>query len=139
MKGRIVAFDYGLKRTGIAWTDPLQIIANGVICLPTEQLNEWIMQQIHNECIVEFLVGYPTDFASQPTHATEPVKQFIHSLQTNFPNIPVKTWDERLTSKAALQALILANVPRSKRSDKKLINVVAATIMLQEYLQFLKR
>jgi|YNPMSStandDraft_2_1061718.scaffolds.fasta_scaffold01163_1 putative Holliday junction resolvase len=135
MKGRIVAIDYGLKRTGIAWTDPLQIIASPVGCLDTNQLKEWLIQNAKSEYFTKFLLGYPTHFDRSDTHITKEVRNFYEWLQKEFSDLEVILWDERLTSKMALKAMIEANFSKKKRSDKRYINAVAATIMLQEYLE----
>lgn len=134
MKGRIVAIDYGLKRTGIAWTDPLQLIATPVDCIDTHQLKNWLIEKSQNENIHSFLLGYPTHWNQTDTHITEEVKKFHEWLLETFPNIKVRLWDERFSSKIAQKAMVEANFSKKKRSDKKWINTIAATILLQEFL-----
>lgn len=138
MKGRIVAIDYGLKRTGIAWTDPLQIIASPVDCIDTQQLKNWLIDKYPKENFHSFLLGYPTHCNQTDTHITQEVRNFYEWLQQTFPNCPIQLWDERFSSKIAQKAMIEANFPKKKRSDKKLINAIAATILLQEFLENLK-
>lgn len=132
--GRILAIDYGLKRTGLAWTDPDQIIATAVGTVETSVLWKELLRMFQEEEITSVLLGYPTRMDGSDTHATEPVRKFKQRLEKQFPNLPVMLWDERLTSKMASRALIEGGVPRKKRRNKSLLDQVAATLMLQEYL-----
>jgi putative Holliday junction resolvase len=134
MKGRIVAIDYGLKRTGIAWTDPLQLIASPVDCLDTHHLKNWLILNAKKENFVIFLLGFPTHWNNTETHITQEVLSLEKWLKSEFPELEVILWDERFSSKVAQKAMIEANFSKKKRSDKRLINAIAATIMLQEFL-----
>jgi len=134
MKGRIVAIDYGLKRTGIAWTDPLQLIASPVDCLDTHHLKNWLILNAKKENFVIFLLGFPTNWNNTETHITQEVLSLEKWLKSEFPDLEVILWDERFSSKVAQKAMIEANFSKKKRSDKRLINAIAATIMLQEFL-----
>jgi len=134
MKGRIVAIDYGLKRTGIAWTDPLQLIASPVDCLDTHHLKNWLILNAKKENFVIFLLGFPTNWNNTETHITQEVLSLEKWLKSEFPELEVILWDERFSSKVAQKAMIEANFSKKKRSDKRLINAIAATIMLQEFL-----
>lgn len=132
---RILAIDYGLKRTGIAWTDTLQMFANGLGSVDTPDLEETLRKRCAGEQIEAFLLGYPSRMDGSDTHATEPVRQFELQLNAWFPAVPVIRWDERFTSKRAMQVMVEAGVKKKQRRDKHLINQVSATLMLQEYLE----
>lgn len=133
--GRILAIDYGLKRTGIAWTDPLQIIATAVGTYETTTLWKELKEIFKTERIDTIVLGYPTRMDGSDTHATQPVRDFKKRLDKQYPKLPVILWDERLTSKMAQRALIDGGVPQKKRRKKGLLDQVAATLMLQEYLE----
>ncbi len=135
MNGRIVAIDYGQKRTGIAWTDRLQLIASPVDCIDTIHLKNWLLEKSQKEPFSEFILGFPTNWNQTDTHITQEVLLFHEWLKNQFPNLTVHLWDERFSSKMAQKALIEANFSKKKRSDKRLINAIAATILLQEYLE----
>jgi putative holliday junction resolvase len=132
--GRILAIDYGTKRIGLAWTDPQRIIATSLPpCLQSEIMHR--IRDLTTESTVDlFLVGMPKRFDNSPTHATAEVIAFIAQLQQLFQPIPVLEWDERFTSKMAKQTLIDAGANRKQRQDKALVNSIAATILLQDYL-----
>lgn len=132
---RIIAIDYGGKRTGLAWTDPLKIIATGIGTVPTELLKKRLDELIAQEEIEAILLGYPIRMDGSDTNNTEAVRLFQAAINKAHPALPVILWDERFTSKMALQAMIDGGVKKKKRSDKQLINEVSATLMLQEYLQ----
>jgi len=132
--GRIVAIDYGLKRTGLAWTDPLQIIASAVGTVETGSLMAELKRIVAEEEVERFLLGWPTRMDGSDTHTTEPVRRFRKNLEKQFPQIPIEMWDERYTTVIAKRALIEGGVKKKKRRDKALLDQVAATVMLQEYL-----
>lgn len=134
--GRIVAIDYGTRRTGIAWTDPLQLIATGVGSVDTAELWQELDRITRTEVVESFLVGMPRRLDGSDTHASGDVRTFTAQLSTRYPNIPVREYDERFTSKMASRAIAASGLKRSRREDKHLVNTTAATIMLQEYLQF---
>lgn len=133
--GRILAIDYGKKRTGIAATDPLQIIANGLTTVDTHTLRIFLKDFCAKEEVERVIIGLPKNLDDSDTDATKPVKDFIRLFRKDHPSIPIETVDERYTSKMAVQALIESGVKKKDRQDKKLIDEMAATIMLQEYLQ----
>ncbi len=133
--GRIVAIDYGLKRTGIAVTDPLQIIATGLTTIPSQDLIPFLKKYILTEAVERFIVGLPTNWDDSDTHGTQPARDAIAALRKNFPQIPVQEVDERFTSKMAKDAMLQMGLKKQQRRDKKLVDEIAATIMLQEYLQ----
>ena len=135
MMGRILAMDYGLKRTGLAVTDPLKIIATGLTTVDTPQLFNFLKDYIKKEVVDLFLIGEPKNLDDSDTHITKQVAAVILRLKKEFPQIPVQGVDERYTSKMASRAMVEMGMKKKQRRDKKIIDEVAATIMLQEYLQ----
>jgi putative Holliday junction resolvase len=131
---RIIALDYGLKRTGIAVTDPMQIIATGLTTVETHALMEFLKGYMGREEVELILIGLPKNLDDSDTHATEPVRKFIARLQKTFPKIPVETADERYTSKMASRAMIDMGMKKKDRRNKYLVDEIAATIMLQDHL-----
>jgi putative holliday junction resolvase len=132
---RILAIDYGGKRTGIAVTDPLQIIATGLTTIDTKEFIPFLKKYIAAEIVELIIIGMPVNWDESDTHATPLVKAAIKKLQKEFPLLPVKTVDERYTSKMAKDAMLQMGLKKKDRRDKKLVDEIAATIMLQEYLQ----
>lgn len=132
---RILAIDYGLKRTGIAVTDPLQIIAQGLTTVESPRLINFLKDYISKEPVELFIIGEPKNWDDSDTHATPLVEAIIVRLMKNFPKIPIKKVDERYTSKMASRAMIDMGMKKSQRRNKALVDEIAATIMLQEYLQ----
>lgn len=135
--GRILAFDYGMRRTGIAVSDPLKIIANPLTTVETSQLHIWLQAYLKTEVVDTFVVGMPSRFSGEDTHATQPVLQFIEKLHLLYPEISISTIDERLTSRDAKNSMILSGQKKNKRQDKKLLDTISATLILQTYLQSL--
>lgn len=132
---RIMALDYGKKRTGIAVTDPLQIIATGLATVDTHELIGYLKKYFQQEQVELVLVGYPTNFDGSDTDATPLVTKFIGKFQHVFPNLPVEKIDERMTSRMASQAITQMGLKKKDRERKELIDTVSAVIMLQEYLE----
>ena len=132
---RIICIDYGGKRTGIAVTDPLQIIATGLTTIDTKDFIPFLKDYFLKEQVEKIVIGMPTNWDDTETHATPLVKKAIEQLKKNFPSIPVETVDERYTSKMAKNAMLEMGLKKSQRRDKKLVDEIAATIMLQEYMQ----
>lgn len=132
---RIMAIDYGGKRTGLAVTDPLQILATGLTTIETPQLFKYLKEYFKTEQVELILIGWPTNWDDSDTHATPLVRKAIERLKKEFPQIPVKTVDERYTSKMAKQAMLDMGMKKKERRNKALVDEIAATIMLQEYLQ----
>ncbi len=132
---RILSIDYGLKRTGIAVTDPLQIIATGLTTIETPKLISFLRNYVQQEDVELFIVGEPRNLDDSDTHATQPVRKICEKLRKEFPNIPLKTVDERYSSKAASKAMIEMGMKKKDRRKKALIDEIAATMLLQEYLQ----
>jgi putative Holliday junction resolvase len=131
---RILCIDYGGKRTGLAVTDPLQIIATGLTTVDTKDLNAFIKNYLLTESIELILIGAPLSLDNTATHATPLVKAAIGQLKRTFPTIPIQTVDERYTSKMAVRAMVEMGMKKKDRQNKKMVDEIAATIMLQEYL-----
>lgn len=131
---RIICIDYGGKRTGLAVTDPLQIIATGLTTVDTKNLYTFLADYFMKEPVELILIGEPLNLDDTPTHATPLVKKAILELEKRFPLIPVKTVDERFSSKNAVRAMVEMGMKKKDRQNKKTIDQIAATILLQEYL-----
>lgn len=131
---RILSIDYGVKRTGLAVTDPIKIIATGLCTVETPRLMPFLKDYFSKESVELVIIGMPTNWDETATHATPMVEHFIKGFQKNFPAIPIKTVDERYTSKLASQAMLEMGLKKKQRRNKAMIDEIAATIMLQEYL-----
>lgn len=134
---RIVALDYGKKRTGVAVTDPLQIIATGLTTVDSQQLRPWLKDYFSKEMVEKVIIGMPVNLDGSDTDGTKPVKDFIRLFKKDHPAIAIATVDERYTSKMAVKALIESGVKKMDRREKGLVDEMAATLMLQDYLQTL--
>jgi len=132
---RILCIDYGLKRTGIAVTDPLQIIATGLTTLHSKELIPFLKDYFIKEQVELVLIGWPTNWDDSSTHATPLVEKCIKDLQKNFPAMPVIKVDERYTSKMAKAEMLEMGMKKKDRRNKAFVDEIAATIMLQEYLR----
>ena len=135
---RIICIDYGLKRTGLAVTDPLQIIATGLTTVPSKELIPFLKNYFSKETVELIIIGEPKNLDDSDTHATPFVERCIKELQKNFPAMPVKKVDERYTSKMAKQAMIDMGMKKMQRRNKALVDEIAATMMLQEYMERLQ-
>jgi putative Holliday junction resolvase len=133
---RILAIDFGQKRTGIAVTDPLQIIATGVCTVQTKNLMQWLKTYFQNETVELVIIGDPRNLDDSETHATKLVYYFIAAFQKEFPQMPIKTVDERYTSKLARQSMLDMGMKKKDRRNKSFIDEIAATIILQQYMEF---
>ncbi len=132
---RILCIDYGLKRTGIAVTDPLQIIATGLTTIHPKDLIPFLKDYFSKEQVELIVIGEPKNWDDTATHATPLVEKCIKDLQKNFPAIPIKKVDERYTSKMAKDAMLEMGMTKMQRRNKALVDEIAATIMLQEYMR----
>jgi len=132
---RILCIDYGGKRTGIAVTDPLQIIATGLTTIDTKDFIRFLKDYFSKEQVERIIIGMPLNMDDTATHATPLVIQAIKQLKKHFPDMPVETVDERYTSKMAKDAMLEMGLKKKQRRDKKLVDEIAATIMLQEYME----
>ncbi len=131
---RILSIDYGLKRTGLAVTDPLQIIATGLTTVESRELIPFLKKYMQQEQVERILIGEPRNWDDSDTHATPLVAQCVKDLEKNFPQIPITRVDERYTSKMAKDAMLEMGLKKKDRRNKGLVDEIAATIMLQEYL-----
>lgn len=132
---RILSIDYGLKRTGLAVTDPLQIIASGLATVESKQLINYLKDYFKKEQVELIIIGEPKNLDDTDTHATHLVEAFIKELGKHFPQIPVKKVDERFTSKMAKDAMLDMGLKKMQRRNKALVDEIAATILLQEYMR----
>jgi putative holliday junction resolvase len=131
---RIMAIDYGLKRTGLAVTDPLQIIATGLTTVESPKLIPFLKDYFKREVVELIVIGEPKNWDDTDTHATPLVRQIMVRLQKEFPAIPLLPVDERYTSKMASRAMIDMGMKKKKRRNKAMVDEIAAAILLQEYL-----
>lgn len=132
---RILGIDYGRKRTGIAVTDPLQIVANSLATVPTHTLLDYLKNYVASEQVESIVVGQPTQLNGQPSENMRYITPFVKRLQKEMPQMPVIMYDERFTSTIAHQAMIDGGMKKSDRQDKNRVDAIAATIILNDYLQ----
>ncbi|WP_455099244.1 Holliday junction resolvase RuvX [Prevotella histicola] len=133
---RILAIDYGKKRTGIAVTDPLCIIANGLATVSTSELFEFLSQYIAKESVGQIVIGKPIQPNGQPSENLARVEQFVNRWRKIHPELPIDYYDERFTSVIAHQAMITGGVKKkTRREDKGLVDEISATIILQDYMK----
>ena len=132
---RILAFDYGTKRIGIAVTDPLQIIATGLDTIHPKDIVEYLKSYLAKENVELFVVGEPLQMDGTPSQSTPHIKGFITLLRKHFPEIPVERIDERFTSKMASAVVAQSGLKRSDRQNKARLDTISATIILQSYLE----
>jgi len=132
--GRILALDYGGKRTGMAVTDPLQMIASGMGTVATQDLIETLLAYVSQEGVVAIVVGEPKQRDNTPSDIEAEILKFIGKLKKEFPGLPIERQDERYTSKLAMRSLVESGVKKKKRQDKALLDEVSATLILQAFL-----
>lgn len=137
--GRILAIDYGKKRVGLAVTDPLKIIATRLTTVQTNMLFDYLKQYMQKETIECFVVGHPHQMNNTDSESMVFIRPFIEKLKKTYPDIPVKTIDERFTSKIAFQAMIDGGLKKKDRQNKGLIDSTSAVIILQDYLETLNK
>lgn len=134
--GRIISIDYGKKRTGLAVTDPLQIIANGLATVPTHTLFDFLKDYISREAVDRIVIGRPTQPNGEPSENLQRVEQFVNRWRKAMPSIPIDFYDERFTSVIAHQAMIQGGVKKKRRKeDKGLVDEISATIILQDFMK----
>jgi putative holliday junction resolvase len=133
--GRIIAIDYGRKRTGLAVTDPLQIIASPLESIPTAELEKFLIEYTVKEQIDEFVVGYPLQMNNKPSETVKYIEPFIRRLKKLFPDKPVHRADERFTSKMALRSMIDGGVKKKGRRDKAAVDRISASLILQSFME----
>lgn len=131
---RIIAIDYGLKRTGIAATDELQIIASGLTTVPSDTVISFLKDYFSKENISKVLIGDPKQMDGTASDSAPLVEKFVQDFKHAFPEMPIERVDERFTSKIAFQTMIDSGLKKKQRQNKELIDEIAATILLQDYL-----
>jgi putative Holliday junction resolvase len=132
--GRILAFDYGKKRTGIAVTDELQLIASGLTTVSSHELLDFLKKYMSEEKVVKFVIGEPRQMNNTPSESEVFIVPFINRLKKVFPEIPIEREDERFTSRLAIRTMIDSGLKKKQRRDKALVDEISATIILQAYL-----
>ncbi|MBQ4291573.1 MAG: Holliday junction resolvase RuvX [Muribaculaceae bacterium] len=133
--GRILAIDYGRKRCGIAVTDPLQIVANALTTVPTAKLVEFVKNYVAAETVDTIVVGFPTTMRGEESESMRYIRPGIERLKAQIPDIPIVFFDERFTSAIAHRAMIDSGMPKMARRNKAAVDQIAATIILNDYLQ----
>lgn len=133
--GRILAIDYGKKKCGIAVTDPLQIIANGLTTVKAVDLFDFLENYISTEEVEKVIIGHPVQNSGEESESMKYIKPFFNRLSNKYPNLNVEWVDERFTSKLAFQAMIDGGVKKMDRRNKELVDKISATIILQSYLE----
>lgn len=133
--GRILAIDFGRKRTGIAVTDVLKIVANGLATVPTHTLVEFLQDYVGREPVERIVVGLPRKLDGSPSESMKWLEPFLNRLRKVLPDVPVVMYDERFTSTLAHKAMIDGGMKKSDRRNKEIVDTIAATIILNDYLQ----
>ena len=131
---RILSIDYGIKRTGIAITDEMKIIASGLTTIPSETLIVFLKDYFSKEKVEQVIIGEPKQMDGTPSQSAEIIEKFIKTFKMSFPEMPLDRVDERFTSKMAFQTIIDSGLKKKQRQNKALIDEIAATIMLQDYM-----
>ena len=132
---RILSIDYGRKRTGLAVTDPLQIVAGGLATVATSELFEWLQAYIAREPVERIVIGEPRQPNGEPSENLARVQQFVNRWRKAVPNIPIEYYDERFTSVLAHQAMIDGGLRKKARQNKGLVDEISATIILEDYMR----
>ncbi len=132
---RILSIDYGKKRTGIAVTDPLQIVAGGLVTVATHTLFDFLKGYVSREQVERIVIGKPMQPNGQPSENFQRVEQFVNRWRKAMPEIPIEYYDERFTSVLAHQAMIDGGLRKKARQDKALVDEISATIILQDYMR----
>ena len=132
---RILSIDFGKKRTGLAVTDPLQIIAGGLATVSTSELFDYLTQYVSREAVERIVIGEPRQPNGQPSENMTRVQQFVNRWRKQRPDIPIEFYDERFTSVLAHQAMLDAGLKKKTRQDKALVDEISATIILEDYLR----
>ena len=132
---RILSIDYGKRRTGLAVTDPLQIIANGLATVSTSELFNYLKDYLSREQVEKIIIGRPLQTNGQPSENLQRVEQFVNRWKKEMPDVPMEYVDERFTSVLAHQAMIDGGLRKKARQDKALVDKISATIMLEDYLR----
>ena len=133
--GRILSIDFGRKRTGLAATDSLKIVANGLATVPTAQVIDFIKKYMATEEVELIVVGLPRQMNGEPSESTRYLKPFLDRLRKELPTVPVEMYDERFTSTIAHRSMLDGGMKKMDRRDKAIVDTIAATIILNDYLQ----
>ena len=136
--GRVLAIDFGRKRTGLAVTDMLRITANPLMTIPTHTLEAWLKDYFSHEQVDEVVIGHPRQMSGEDSESMQYIQPFINRFRKVFPEMPLKEYDERFTSVIAHQAMIAGGLKKSKRQDKAVVDKIVACIILEGYLDSLK-
>ncbi len=136
--GRILAIDFGRKRTGLAVTDILRITANPLITIPTHTLEAWLTDYFAKEQVDEVVIGHPYQMNGEDSESMQYIQPFINRFRKVFPNMPLKEYDERFTSVIAHQAMIAGGMKKKQRQDKAVVDKLAACIILEGYLDSIR-
>lgn len=132
---RILSIDYGKKRTGIAVTDPLQIVAGGLVTVASHTLFDFLKDYISREQVERIVIGKPMQTNGQPSENLQRVEQFVNRWRKAVPSVPIEYYDERFTSVLAHRAMIDGGLKKKARQDKALVDEISATIILQDYMR----
>ncbi len=132
---RILSIDYGKKRTGLAVTDPLQLIAGGLATVSTSELFDYLCRYVEREPVERIVIGEPRQPNGQPSENLARVQQFVNRWRNHMPQIPIEYYDERFTSVLAHQAMLDGGLKKKARQDKALVDEISATIILQDYMR----
>ena len=133
--GRILSIDYGRKRTGLAVTDPLQLIASGLTTMPTASAVDFVADYVRRETVERIIVGWPRQTNGQDSETASRIKPFVQRLKKLLPDIPVEFYDERFTSVLAHQTMLEGGLKKKDRQNKALVDEISATIILQGWLE----
>ena len=133
--GRIIGIDFGRKRTGIAVTDPLKIVANGLTTVPSHTVVDFLVKYIEKENVEKIVVGLPKQLNGQPSESMQYITPFLNRLKKVLPQIPVVMYDERFTSTLAHKAMLDGGMKKKDRQNKEIVDTIAASIILNDYLQ----
>ena len=133
--GRIIALDIGRKRTGIAVTDPMQVIASGLCTQPTHEVVSYLKTYMQTNEVESIVVGYPQTLRGTPSESMQYITPLVTHIQRTFPALTIEMHDERFTSHLAQQAILASGARKKQRQDKALVDKVSAVIILQSYLQ----
>ena len=133
--GRLLAIDYGKRRTGLAVTDPARIIANGLTTVDTHKLWDYLIDYVKREPVDKIIIGMPTQMSGEASENQQNIIPFINRWKKNFPGIPIEGYDERFTSVLAHRTMIDAGLRKSARRNRALVDEISATIILQSYME----
>ena len=133
--GRVLAIDYGRKRTGLAVSDILRITANPLLTIETSKLMDWLSDYFAHEPVDEVVIGYPTQMNGQESESMNYIRPFMGNFKKRFPDKPITMYDERFTSVLAHQAMLAGGMKRKDRQDKAVVDKIAACIILEGYLE----